>query len=172
MGTLQNMGVFSPQTGAILFETICGDINKENLDRVAHGRQRKRDRAIKAGHAKFRNSTFDNPTWPGRHFEITVYPISIFSGKIAQQKAIRKETEYLLKEFEKKPLAQIKLTIKDNNNAGLNGFHQELTAYLLRSPVFSDTMFTSVSCWTEAFQLAMQIYSLVKLRSQITDAII
>lgn len=140
--TLQHMGLYSPHLSDVLFENICGDIKKETVIDLKIQVSKEEIELVKLDIQNFNLLRLQNQL--GQSATSRLNLVGLLSSTSGQQRmaALTKETDQLIKEFEKTYLAQIKLTIGKNKIQGLNGFHQELISFLLKSPQFSETLFT------------------------------
>lgn len=140
--TLQHMGLYSPHLNDVLYENICGDNKRDTVIDIKLQLSKEELDIVKADIGNFNLLRLQNQL--GQNPVSRLNLVGFLSSPAGQQKlqSITKETDQLIRDFEKTNVAQIKLTIGKNNIQGFNGFHQELAAFLFRSPLFSETLFT------------------------------
>lgn len=141
--TLQNMGIFSPQTNSVLFHTICNDASKEVVITISFKLSNEEIQLVQSSIMDFALLRLQNQLGqnPSNRLNLISY-LSTPAGQL-QQVQVLNETKSLLEKFVvDKKLAVIELTASYTQIFGKNGFDQELVSFILRSINLNQTLFS------------------------------
>lgn len=140
--TLQHMGIYSPHAKNLLFETVCGDTTRSSVIEIKIQLSKDEIEFVKSEINNFNFMRLQNQL--GQNSVSSLNLVSFLSTPAGIQRIseIARETDILLKEFEKNNIAQIRLTIGRTEISGYNGFHQEIASFIFRKTDFSETLFT------------------------------
>ena len=140
--TLQHMGIYSPHANNLLFETVCGDTKRESTIEIKIQLSKDEIDFVKSEIGNFNFMRLQNQLGQNSISSLNLVSFLSTPAGIQRMSEISRETELLLKEFEKTNIAQIRLTISRNAISGYNGFHQEISSFIFRKTNFSQTLFT------------------------------
>jgi len=143
--TLQFMGLFSPSSGDLLHESICGDPRKETVIDVHFEISKEEIGFVNNNLSSFNIFRLQNQL--GRNIGSRLNLVGYLSSPQgrSQLNAMNLNSKEELKKFSGAKVAHVKLSINKSDIDGYEGFNQELISFLLKSPVFSETLFTVFS---------------------------